>query len=128
MLATHFPTPSILRPVRAPAPRRDARRELLELITLRTLEDDGPLGGAELSNACAALTCAFDLSNPVYALLHDLADRGHVTMEPGRPPRYAITDAGRAAAEALAVNCWPAVRDALVELNVCLGCLSPRAE
>jgi len=127
MLAMHFPAPSILRPIPAPVPRRDARRELLELITLRTLEDEGPLGGAELSNAVAALTCAFDLSNPIYALLHDLADRGLATTVPGRPPRYAITDAGRAAAETLAVRCWPAVRDALVELNVCLGCLSPRS-
>jgi DNA-binding PadR family transcriptional regulator len=100
--------------------------DVLRLIVLRQLEDGGPSTGADALRAVAALTCSLDLQTPVLSILHDLRDAGFLEATPGRPPRYAITEDGRREAERLAASCWPGIRDALVELNVCIGCLSPR--
>jgi DNA-binding PadR family transcriptional regulator len=117
------------RAFRLPArlPSGDGRHDLLHLMALRELEDAGPLTGSEALNALAALMCSFDLSSPGYALLHELRDAGLLSATLERPPRYAITDLGRSEAERLATRCWPSIRDVLVNLNVCLGCLAPRA-
>lgn len=83
--------------------------------------------GKEALDAVAALACTLDLEAGAYGLLHDLRDAGLVFATADRPPRYAITVAGRRQAERLAARCRPDIRDALVELNACPGCrLSPR--
>jgi DNA-binding PadR family transcriptional regulator len=107
-------------------PSRDPERDLVRLVVLRELEDSGPLTGMETLNAVASLACYLDVTRPVYALLHELRDAGLLTASAGRPPRYAITELGRREAERLAWRCWPRLRDVLVSLNVCIGCLSPR--
>ena len=117
------------RAVRLPVtrPQRDARLDLLRLMALRQLEDSGPLSGSDVLNAMASLTCSFDLSSPGFSLLHELRDGGLVSATRERPPRYAVTDLGRREAERLASRCWPNIRDVLIQLNVCIGCLAPRA-
>ena len=107
-------------------PVRDARHELLQLMALRQLQDAGPLTGSDALNALASLMCSFDLASPGYALLHELRDAGLLSATRERPPRYALTDAGSREAERLAARCWPAIRDVLASLNVCIGCLAPR--
>ena len=104
----------------------DARDDLLRLILLREIEGRGPVTGAEAMASIAALVCSFDLASPGFAVLHDLRDAGLLDASCARPPRYAVTDAGRREAERLAARCWPGIRAALVELNVCVGCLAPR--
>jgi DNA-binding PadR family transcriptional regulator len=107
-------------------PCRGTDQNLVRLIVLRELEDSGPLTGMETLNAVASFACYLDVARPVYALLHELRDDGLVSASAGRPPRYAITEWGRREAERLASRCWPRLRDVLVYLNVCIGCLSPR--
>ena len=116
------------RAVRLPRsfPIGDAKLELLQLMALRQLQDAGPLTGSDVLNTLASLMCSFDLVSPGYALLHELRDAGLLSATRERPPRYAITEAGSREAERLAARCWPAIRDALVGLNVCIGCLAPR--
>ncbi|MEI8332633.1 MAG: PadR family transcriptional regulator [Chloroflexota bacterium] len=109
-----------------PFPSGDPRHDLLRLMVLRQLEDGGPLSGNETINAVASLTCSFELASPGYPLLYELRDAGLVSATGDRPPRYAITDPGRREAERLAARCWPTIRDGLVRLNVCFGCLAPR--
>ena len=113
-----------LRPAAATSP--DAKDALLRLLLLREIEDAGPLTGAQALDAIAALSCSFDLAAPGYAVIHSLREGGSLDATCERPPRYAITGRGRREAELLAVRCWPGVRDALVHLNVCVGCLAPR--
>lgn len=110
-----------------PAAGHATRSELLRLLVLREVDGTAPRTGADIFDAVAALVCSFDLEAPGYALLHDLCDAGLLVALADRPPRYAITAAGRAEAERLAVLCWPEIRDALVDLNVCVGCLAPRS-
>ena len=98
----------------------------MRLIVLRELEDAGSLTGLETLDAVASFACYLDVSRPVYALLHEMRDDGLLTASDGRPPRYAISERGRREAERLAWRCWPRLRDVLVGLNVCIGCLSPR--
>jgi DNA-binding PadR family transcriptional regulator len=107
-------------------PIGDAKLELLQLMALRRLQDGGPLTGSDALNALASLMCSFDLASPGYALLHELRDAGLLSATREQPPRYAVTDAGSREAERLAARCWPAIRDVLVSLNVCIGCLAPR--
>jgi DNA-binding PadR family transcriptional regulator len=108
------------------APHRDMRDDLLRLMLLREIGDRGPVSGADAMGAVASLACSFDLAAPGFAALHDMRDDGLLDASAERPPRYAITRAGRREAERLAERCWPAIRAAMVELNVCVGCLAPR--
>jgi hypothetical protein len=124
MIAT-YDTPGTFA-LQRPTPTRTTRRELLTLLVLRELEGGGPRAGTALFDAISALVCSFDLDAPGYALLHDLCDAGLLVAVGARPPRYAITATGRSEAERLAIRCWPGIRDALVDLNVCVGCLAPR--
>ena len=110
-----------------PQPVRDERHEILQLLVLREIEDRGPLTGKEALDAIASLACSLDLRPAMLSLVHDLRDAGYLMALASRPPRYGITPAGLREAERLAARCWPAVRDALVELNLCLGCIAPRA-
>ncbi len=105
---------------------RGTASDLLRLMALREVEDAGPRTGAEVFDALADLVCSFGLDGPGYAVLHDLRDDGFLQATPDRPPRYAITSAGRREAERLAIRCWPEVRAGLAALNVCVGCLAPR--
>jgi|WetSurMetagenome_2_1015567.scaffolds.fasta_scaffold545894_2 DNA-binding PadR family transcriptional regulator len=108
-------------------PARDTMDELLQLMVLRLIEDAGPLSGNDALNELAPLVCSLDTDSPRYPLLHDLRDAGFLDATRDRPPRYAVTDAGRLEAERLAARCWPAIVDALAGLNVCIGCLAPRS-
>jgi hypothetical protein len=125
MIATYDAPRTFVLHRQAPGPA--TRRDLLSLLVLRELEGNGPSAGTALFDAIAALVCSFDLDAPGYALLHDLCDAGLLVAMGDRPPRYAVTAAGRAEAERLAIRCWPGIRDALVDLNVCVGCLAPRS-
>ncbi len=125
MIATYDTTRSFV--LQRPAATPTSRRDLLTLLVLRDLEGGGPRAGAAIFDGIAALVCSFDLDAPGYALLHDMCDAGLLVPVGARPPRYAITAAGRSEAERLAVRCWPGIRDALVDLNVCVGCLAPRS-
>jgi hypothetical protein len=118
------PAPQV-RP-RGPVPVGDPARDVLRLMLLRQLEDAGPLTGAQAFDAVAELTCSLETGAPGYPLLHELCDVGHVEATLERPPRYSITDLGRMEAERLASRCWPTIRDGLLRLNVCVGCLAPR--
>ncbi len=118
-------TPTVPRLV-DPQSVRDERHEILQLLVLREIEDRGPLTGKEALDAIAALSCSLDLQPAALSVVHDLRDAGFLTALASRPPRYGITPAGLREAERLAGHCWPAVRDALIELNVCLGCMAPR--
>jgi hypothetical protein len=124
MIATYDTTRTFV--LQRPAPTRTTRRDLLTLLVLRELEGGGPRTGTAVFDGIAALVCSFDLDAPGYALLHDLCDTGLLVAVDARPPRYAVTAAGRSEAERLAIRCWPGIRDALVDLNVCVGCLAPR--
>jgi len=112
--------------LREPVAARATERDLVRLILLRELEDAGPLTGMQALDAVTSLACYLDVSRPVYALLHEMRDAGLLTTPDGRPPRYAISERGHREAERLAWRCWPRLRDVLVDLNVCIGCLSPR--
>jgi DNA-binding PadR family transcriptional regulator len=125
MIATHDTPRAFV--LQGPAPTPATRRDLLTLLVLRELEGGGPRAGAAIFDGIAALACSFDLDAPGYALLHDMCDAGLLVAVGARPPRYAITPSGRSKAEKLAVRCWPGIRDALVDLNVCVGCLAPRS-
>jgi hypothetical protein len=105
---------------------RGDRDDLLRLMLLREIGDRGPVTGADVMAAIASLVCSFDLASPGFALLHDLRDAALLEASCERPPRYAVTPEGRREDERLAAACWPGLRAALVELNVCVGCLAPR--
>ncbi len=125
MIATYDTPRNLI--LQRPASEQATRRDLLRLLVLREVDGAAPRTGAAIFTSVAVLVCSFDLDTPGYALLHDLRDAGLLVAVADRPPRYTITPAGRAEAERLAVRCWPGIRDALVDLNVCVGCLAPRA-
>jgi len=129
MIATYDTPGTLLRPRPAPPDRgagRGTADDLLRLMALREIEDGGPLTGVQAFEALSGLVCSFGLDSPGYAVLHDLRDAGYLAASDDRPPRYAMTDAGRREAERLATSCWPGIRDGLAALNVCFGCLAPR--
>jgi DNA-binding PadR family transcriptional regulator len=129
MIATLDAPRTLLRPRPAPpdgGTGRATASDLLRLMALREIEDAGPRTGAEVFEALAGLVCSFGLDSPGYAVLHDLQDAGFLAAKEERPPRYAVTAAGRREAERLSVRCWPGIRAGLIALNVCLGCLAPR--
>lgn len=108
------------------ATHRGGRDDLLRLMLLREVGDRGPVTGADAMTAIASLVCSFDLASPGFAVVHDLQDAGLLSASCERPPRYAVTDEGRREVERLAAACWPGVRAALHELDICVGCLAPR--
>jgi DNA-binding PadR family transcriptional regulator len=71
-------------------------------LVLRETEGAGRMTGLDLLNRTARVASRLAASPPNYALLHDLADAGLLERIDGRPPTYAITEAGRAEARRLA--------------------------
>lgn len=65
------------------------------LCVLRTLALHGPWSAREVFAVLRPLEAWAGFARPGYPLLHELVAQGLLVADPGRPPRYGITDAGR---------------------------------
>lgn len=101
-------------------------RDLLTLLVLREIEDNGPLTGLETLNRVARASLLLRLAPAGYPTLHGLAEAAMLEIVPGRPPTYRITASGRHEAERLARTSWPRLSTELDGLSESLRPATPR--